>query len=116
MRLLEKAEAAVYFAAPPAEQATDSRAHAHLTKPNMNTVATASPTSTHDTKESWIAYILWFFLGWMGGHKFYLGKAGWGIVYLLTGGIFLVGLLIDLFSLPTQVRNYNQGLRGGCWR
>jgi TM2 domain-containing membrane protein YozV len=82
----------------------------------MNTASTTSPAPTHRTKETWIAYILWFFLGWAGVHKFYLGKTGWGVLYLLTGGIFLVGLLIDLFSIPSQVRHYNQGLTGGCWR
>ena len=81
----------------------------------MNTAPTALPATALVTKETWIAYILWFFLGWAGVHKFYLGKTGWGVLYLLTGGIFLIGLLIDLFAIPSQVRNYNQGRLGGCW-
>jgi len=36
---------------------------------------------------------------------------GWGILYLLTGGIFLIGWLIDLFTLPSQVRHANEELR-----
>lgn len=59
-------------------------------------------------KETWVAYLLWFFLGGLGVHKFYLGKMGMGILYIFTGGIFLIGLLIDLFTIPSQVRNANQ--------
>jgi len=62
-------------------------------------------------KETWVAYLLWFLLGFLGVHKFYLGKIGWGILYIFTGGLFLVGLLIDLFTLPAQVRRANEELR-----
>ncbi|MFR9048827.1 MAG: TM2 domain-containing protein [[Clostridium] leptum] len=30
-----------------------------------------------------------------GGHKFYEGKAGTGILYLFTGGLFSIGWIID---------------------
>jgi len=59
-------------------------------------------------KEVWVAYLLWFFLGGLGVHKFYLQKMGMGILYIFTGGIFLIGLLIDLFTIPSQVRSFNQ--------
>ena len=62
-------------------------------------------------KETWVAYLLWFFFGFIGVHKFYLGKMGWGILYLLTGGIFLIGWVIDLFTIPSQVRQVNADLR-----
>ena len=62
-------------------------------------------------RELWVAYLLWFFLGLVGVHKFYLNKMGWGIIYLLTGGFFLIGWLVDLFTLPSQVRAYNQAIR-----
>ena len=68
-------------------------------------------------KSKGIAYLLWFFLGGLGIHKFYLHKWGMGIVYiiLLILGIFLwipfvllcIGLLVDLFVLGTQVDTYN---------
>jgi hypothetical protein len=34
-----------------------------------------------------------------------------GILYIFTGGLFVIGWLIDLFTLPSQVRNYNAEVR-----
>ena len=59
-----------------------------------------------------VAYVLWFFLGGLGIHKFYLGRTGWGIAYLLTGGILGIGWIIDLFTLPQQVRAANETTTG----
>lgn len=36
------------------------------------------------------------FLGWLGIHKFMERKNGLGIIYLLTGGLFGIGWLIDI--------------------
>ena len=58
-------------------------------------------------KELWVAYALWFFCGLWGIHKFYLGKVGMGIIYILTCGFFFIGWFIDLFTLPSQVDRYN---------
>lgn len=62
-------------------------------------------------KSTGVAYLLLFTLGFFGGHQFYIGKIGRGVGYLFTGGWFGVGLLIDLFTLPSQVRTIN-ALRG----
>lgn len=58
-------------------------------------------------KQTPIAYLLWFFLGGLGIHQFYLGKTLRGVIYLFTLGILGIGLLIDLFTLPSQVREVN---------
>ena len=58
-------------------------------------------------KKLWVAYLLWFFLGFFGIHKFYLEKIGFGILYFFTGGLFFIGWFVDLFTLPSQVDLYN---------
>lgn len=59
-------------------------------------------------KDTAITYILWFFLGLAGIHHFYLGKIGRGILWLLTGGLLGIGWLVDLFTIPSQVRKVNE--------
>lgn len=58
-------------------------------------------------KSKTTAYILWFFFGLLGIHKFYLRKTGIGILYMFTAGLFFVGWLIDLFTLGKQVEEFN---------
>jgi arginine exporter protein ArgO len=43
------------------------------------------------------------YLGVFGVHRFYLNKPWTGLLYLLTGGVFLIGWLIDLFLIPDMV-------------
>ncbi len=56
-----------------------------------------------------IAYILWLVSGCgaLGFHRFYLGKIGSGILYMVTGGLFGIGALYDLITIPGQVREAN---------
>lgn len=54
-----------------------------------------------------LAYVFWLLLGVLGGHKFYLGRPGMGLLYLFTFGLVTIGWLIDLFTLPGQVRRAN---------
>lgn len=63
-------------------------------------------------KDIGVAYLLWFFLGFLGAHKFYLGRIGMGVLYILTAGLFGIGWLIDLFTLPTQTHAANARLAG----
>lgn len=58
-------------------------------------------------KSKGLAYLLWFFLGAFSAHRFYLGKVGTGILYLLTGQLFGIGWFIDLFILSGMVDKYN---------
>ena len=84
----------------------------------------AQPVVVRMEKSMAIAYVLWFFLGMLGIHRFYLGRAGTGIVQLLLGiigwatAMLLIGfifliplwiwLIIDIFLIPGMVRKANQ--------
>jgi TM2 domain-containing membrane protein YozV len=54
-----------------------------------------------------VAWILLTFLGLFGIHRFYMGKWFTGIVYLLSGGIFGIGYLYDLWTLNDQISLIN---------
>ena len=56
-----------------------------------------------------VTWILLTFLGFFGIHRFYMGKWLSGIVFLLTGGIFGLGYLYDLWTLNEQVSIINSG-------
>ncbi|MCO4783152.1 MAG: TM2 domain-containing protein [Candidatus Cloacimonetes bacterium] len=47
------------------------------------------------------------FFGFSGVQRFYLGKPISGIIWFLTGGLFFMGTLYDLITLPNQVRELN---------
>lgn len=47
------------------------------------------------SKNRLVAFLLAFFLGTLGIHRFYVGKVGTGILYLLTLGLMGFGVLVD---------------------
>ena len=74
--------------------------------PGMDRAADMKYTS--GTKDYTVSWILLTFLGIFGFHRFYLGKWLTGLVWLLTGGLFLLGLLYDLWTLNEQVDEVNR--------
>jgi len=50
-------------------------------------------------KSQIVAFILAFFLGGLGIHRFYLGYTGIGILMLLTGGVCGILALIDIIRI-----------------
>jgi TM2 domain-containing membrane protein YozV len=64
-------------------------------------------------KSKTTAYLLWFFLGFLSAHRFYLGKVGSGLIYLFTLQLLGIGWFIDLFILGGMVDLYNALRFGG---
>lgn len=54
-----------------------------------------------------VAWILLVFLGVFGIHRFYMGKFVTGIIWLLTGSLFGIGWLYDLWTLNDQLSELN---------
>ena len=57
-------------------------------------------------KNKWISVLLCFFLGCLGAHRFYEGKIGTGILWLLTGGLVGIGAIVDFFILLFKPNPY----------
>lgn len=71
---------------------------------NQNTNGGAFMESRKRSK--WAALALCFFLGALGAHKFYEGKVRMGILYILTLGLFGIGVVIDFICLLFKPNPY----------
>jgi TM2 domain-containing membrane protein YozV len=56
-----------------------------------------------------VAYFLWLISGCgaLGFQRFYLGKTGTGLLWLVSGGLGMIGAIYDFFTLPRQVMEAN---------
>ncbi len=54
------------------------------------------------TKKKSVMFLLCFFLGVFGVHRFYVGKTLTGFLYLFTFGLMGIGWIFDLFRILTD--------------
>ena len=54
-----------------------------------------------------VTWVLLVFLGPLGLHRFYLGKPWTGPLFLLTCGIFLIGVIYDWWTINEQISKEN---------
>jgi len=85
-------------------------------------------------KSTGVAYLLLLLFAGFGAHRFYLNAPGWALIFIascavtsanllfvdqpgpflyIAGGVYLVLILIDLCTLPMQVRVRNEELMTG---
>ena len=57
-------------------------------------------------RNKWVALVLCIFLGYLGGHKFYEGKVGMGILYIFTFGLFGIGVFVDFITILMKPNPY----------
>jgi|YNPBryunderm2012_1023409.scaffolds.fasta_scaffold00010_25 TM2 domain-containing membrane protein YozV len=50
-------------------------------------------------KSRLVTFLLCWIFGLFGGHRFYVGKTGTGLIWLFTLGCLGIGFLVDLISI-----------------
>lgn len=68
---------------------------------NVNTVFVGGKA-----KNKCLAFMLCFFFGLFGVHRFYEGKVGTGLLWLFTFGLFGIGWFVDLLIILTKPNQY----------
>lgn len=72
--------------------------------PNQQYAEACSP------KSKMLALVLCFLVGYLGIHRFYVGKYGTGIVWFVTAGCFGFGWVVDIIMIAIGSFTDNTGL------
>ena len=60
-------------------------------------------------------FLLFFFLSWLGIHRFYVGKIGTAILYIITLGGFGIWWIVDLILIVTGSFTDSHGQKITQW-
>lgn len=92
------------------EQLSGSQAQPQVvinnTNENVNANANINAGGAGRVRNKWVALTLCVFFGLIGGHKFYEGKTGMGILYIFTLGLFGIGVIVDFISILFKPVHY----------
>ena len=72
----------------------------------MNQIQNAALKSP---KSKTTSLILAIFLGWIGVHRYYVGKVGTGLLYTFTFGIFSIGWIVDIVKIASNTFQDSEG-------
>ena len=101
-----------------------------MTRLTTEQLAVVEQRIANQNKSTALAYVLWFFVGLLGIHNFYIGRRILGLVEMILGiggiavfiggdltiGIYVLAtftilVLLDLFTIPRGLRHYRERLR-----
>ena len=88
------------------EQATTEQAQQTI---NVNVNSGGRYMTVASERKRKPALILCILTGMFGGHLFYVGRIGKGILYALTGGLFFIGVALDAVAIATGSFKDNAG-------
>lgn len=75
-----------------------------LSTQELQLLASEMDSRKKSTATTWI---LWFFFGGLGGHRYYLGKIGSGVAMTLTLGGLGIWTIIDIFLMNGMISKKN---------
>ena len=67
------------------------------------------------TKSLILRLIICLFAGWIGVHKFFEGRIFLGLVYLCTGGLFGIGVVVDIIRYVVDLAHAIRSGGGDLW-
>jgi len=85
------------------------------TSPSATSAAQSAPSAGESPKSRLVAFLLAFFLGYLGVQRFYVGKNGTGLLMLLTFGGVGVWWFIDWIMILVGAFRDQEGRPVKSW-